>query len=174
MKNFGEMTNDEIVAIINKSKLLRDKLDNYIQDCEMDYLSDKLSCVKKSLSDWSVGFYQPSYIEVRDCEDFVDGVLEHEKCFGLSDKCSRLARQCNKLRGTNLFEYYAEKLKDLYFKEEYEDVIDFVEDCGYELYQGEVGEKCYDYIECWVYNFEDWLYDEETETIYDPYKLDAA
>ena len=44
----------------------------------------------------------------------------------------------------------------------------------YELYQGEVGEKCYDYIECWVYNFEDWLYDEETETIYDPYKLDAA
>ena len=174
MKKLGEMTNDEIIAIINKSKFLRDALDDYIQDCEMDYLTDKLGYIKKSLSDWSIGFYSPSYIKVKDYDLFIDGVFEHKDCFGLSEKCEKLANRCKKMRRTNLFEYYAEQLKDLFFEDEFQSIINWVEDCGYELYCGEVGEKSADYVECWSYSYEDYLYDEEEDVIYTPHKMEVA
>ena len=42
-------------------------------------------------------------------------------------------------------------------------------DYGFELYQGSVGEKSREYVECFVDNIiGDYLWDEENETFYKP------
>lgn len=176
MKRFGEMNLQELEQIINRSKKMREKFESYIMDCEMDYISDKLSCVTSSLKDWTVGFWERNYITVDDYSDFVAGVRNSSKRFGCSDRLESLLSHCEKLDGTNLFKHYAVRLKNMWFEDEIQSIVKFVEDAGMELYgkSGAVGEKTRDYVECFFYNLEDWLYDEETETFYKPTKLDAA
>ena len=174
MKKFSELTYEQFEEIVNRSKKLRDELDNYIQDTEMYWLEEKLNCVNDSLEKWSVGFFNQNFIRVRDYESFVDGVEESVKCYGSSERLEKKLQQCKKLRGTNLFEYESEKLKELYFKEELQVICDYTEDACYELYCGKVGEKCRSYLEPFFDNYVDCLFDEEERVIYRPQKLDAA
>lgn len=168
MKRFNELTQEQLTQIVNRSKDLREELDSYIQDCEMCWLSEKLACIKSSLSDWSVGFYNQNYIRVKDYHDFLNYVKDSAKTYGASDRMEKLIRQCDKLRSSNLFEYYAKKLKEVYFEDELQSICKYVEDCSYELYQGSVGEKCKSYLECFFDAYTDYLYDEETDTYYKP------
>lgn len=174
MKRFNELTQEQLTQIVNRSKNLREELDSYIQDCEMCWLSEKLACIKSSLSAWSIGFYNQNYIKVRNWSMFVDGVEKSTKSYGCSDKLEKLLLRCNKLRGSNLFEYYARQLKRLFWEEELKTIIDYVEAASYELYQGSVGEKCKSYLECFFNAYTDYLYDEETNTYYKPTKLAVA
>jgi len=174
MKKFSEMSLEELEQIVNRSKEMRDKLDEYIQDCEMDWISDKLRKIDSSLRDWSVGFYNQNFISVKDYGDFLDCIIDYKKAFGASDRMEKKISQCEKLRGTNLFEYNCKQLKEMFMEDEIESICKFVEDCCYELYCGKVGDKCRDYLECFFDVYDDYLYDEETETFYKPTKLDAA
>lgn len=174
MKRFSELSNEQLTNIVNRSKKLRDELDEYIQDSEMHWISEKLSCVKDSLANWSVGFYNQNFLRVRDYEGFVDGVEKSIKMYGASEKLEKKFHQVQKLLHTNLFAHTAEQLKELWLKEELQSICDYVEDASYELYQGAVGEKCQDYLECFFDAYRDYLYDEATETFYKPTKLAAA
>ena len=174
MKKFSEMNLNEFEQIVNRSKELRDKLDDYIQECEMDYISDKLFPVKNSLQDWSIGFYNHNFVTVKDYHDFVSGVRSSVKSFGCSDRMESLLSQCEKLEGTNLFYHHARLLREMWFEDEILSVVKFVEDASYELYCGSVGEKTRSYLECFVELYSDYLYDQENETFYRPSKLDVS
>lgn len=174
MKRFSELSDEQLTNIVNRSKKLRDELDEYIQDTEMNWIEEKLSCVRESLANWQVGFYNQNFLRVRDYESFVDGVGESIKMYGASEKLEKKFHQVQKLLHTNLFAHTAEQLKELWLKEELQSICDYVEDASYELYQGKVGEKCESYLECFFDNYEDYLFDEETQTIYKPIRLDAA
>lgn len=174
MKRFSELSDEQLTNIVNRSKKLRDELDEYIQDTEMNWIEEKLSCVRESLANWSVGFYNQNFLRVRDYESFVDGVGESIKMYGASEKLEKKFHQVQKLLHTNLFAHTAEQLKELWLKEELQSICDYVEDASYELYQGKVGEKCESYLECFFDNYEDYLFDEETQNIYKPIRLDAA
>ena len=174
MKRFSELSTEQLTNIVNRSKKLRDELDEYIQDSEMHWISEKLSCVRDSLSNWSVGFYNQNFLRVRDYESFVTGIEKSIKAYGASEKLEKKFHQVQKLLHTNLFEHTAEQLKELWLEEELESICKYVEDCSYELYCGKVGEKCESYIECFFDAYQDYLYDEETETFYKPTKLAAA
>lgn len=174
MKKFKELTIEQLTEIVNRSKKLRDELDEYIQDCEMIWISEKLSVLKPSLKDWSIGFFNQNYITVKDWHDFLDCVIDSAKTYGASDRMEKLISKCDKLRSSNLFEYWAKQLKQVYFEDELQSICKYVEDCSYELYGGSVGEKCESYLECFFDAYTDYLYDESTETFYKPMKLEAA
>ena len=174
MKKFSELTMEQLTKIVNGSKELRDELDQYIQETEMEWLSEKLACVESSLSNWSIGFYNPNFMHVRDYEGFLYGVQKCTENFGCSDKLEKKIKQCEKLLRTNLFEHHAKILAEMWYKDEIQPIIDFVEDASYELYGGEVGKNCKDYLECFFDRYSDCLYDEETETFYEPHSLAIA
>ena len=176
MKKFSEMDLKELEQVVNRSKTLRDKLERYIDDCEMGWCIDKLNCVKNSLSDWCVGAYNPSYIHVSDWYRFLDGVIKCSKIFGCSTRVEKKIAQVEKLRYSNLFEYHCNILKEMWEEEEIYSITKWIEECGFELYCGKVGEKTRDYLDCFFdnYGLDDYLYDESTETFYKPTKLDVA
>lgn len=174
MKRFSELSNEQLKQIVNRSNELRDELDEYIKDMEMIFISEKLSCVRESLANWSVGLYNQNFLRVRDYEGFVDGVEKSIKTYGASEKLEKKFHQVQKLLHTNLFAHTAEQLKELWLQEELQSICDYVEDCSFELCQGTVGEKCESYLECFFDNYEDYLFDEETQTIYKPTRLEAA
>ena len=173
MKKFKDLSLDELKEIVNGSEKLRKELDNYIQDTEMCWLSEKLDCVKSSLKDWCVGFFTNSYINVRNYDSFLDGVKKSIKSYGASKKLEKLVSHCEKLRGTNLFEHYAEKVEEVFFEEEFQPIIDFVEEASDELYCGKVGAKSEDYLECFFFSYEDYLFDEENKIFYEPHTVVA-
>lgn len=174
MKKFSEISLEELEKIVNRSKELRDKLEDYIQECEMNWISEKLGKIKPSLRDWSVGFYNQNFISVKDYEDFLDCIIDYKKTFGCSDRMEKKIPHCEKLRGTNLFEYNCKQLEEMFMEDEIESVCKYVEDCGMEMYYKKVGDKCRHYLEMFFEVYDDYLYDEETETFYKPTKLDAA
>lgn len=174
MKKIGEMNLQEFETIVNRSKVLRDKLDNFIQEEELDFIREKLSKVKNSLSNWTIGFFERNFVTIKDYDDFVSGVRDYVDCYGSSEKLEKLLSQCEKLAGTNLFRHHANLLKELWMDEEINSIVKYVEDASMELYCGKVGEKSHDYLEQFVYNIEDWIFDDETGTFYKPTKLDAA
>lgn len=174
MKRFSELSTEQLTNIVNSSTKLRNELDKFIQDYEMYWISEKLDYVRDSLANWSVGFYNKNFLKVRDYEAFVDGVEKSIKDYGASEKLEKKFRQVQKLTHTNLFAYTAEQLKKLYLEEELQSICNYVEDASYELYQGKVGEKCRNYLECFFDDYNDYLYDEETETFYEPTRLEVA
>lgn len=174
MKTFSELTNEQLTQIVNRSKKMRDELEEYIQDTEMCWISEKLHVIKSSLSNWSVGFYNQNYLYVKDYADFLDCIKECSAMYGASDRMEKKIAQCEKLRGSNLFGHVCQELRDIFMEDEINSVCKYVEDASFELYCGSVGEKCANYLECFLEAYNDYLYDEETETFYKPVKLDAA
>ena len=102
------------------------------------------------------------------------GRINLARKIGCSDRLERLLSQCEKLEGTNLFYHHARLLRDMWLEDEIQSIVKYVEDACYELYCGEIGEKTRCYLECFQEIYSDYLYDEETETIYSPHKLDVA
>ena len=175
MKKFKDLSLEELTNIVNSSKKLRDELDNFIQEDEMNWLRQKLNFVRSSLWKWSLGFFNNNgnFISVRNYEEFLDGVKDSKVAFGASERLEKLINHCEQLLGTNLFEYYAKKLAEVFFEDELMPIINYVEDASFELYQGKVGEKSKDYLEGFFSSYEDYLYDEENKTFYEPHSLSA-
>lgn len=174
MKKFSDMEINEVIDVINDSKELRDMLDQYIQETEMDWLDELLRCFDRGAVDYSIGFFDRNYFTVKDSDLFLKEVRKSHDNYGLTVEGEKLLNRCEKLQGTNLFGYWCEKLAKQYYKDELESMVDYVEDASYELYCGSVGEKSREYLDCFVDNvIGDYLWDEECETFYKPCKITA-
>ena len=174
MKKFSDMQIDEVINVINDTETLRDMLDRYIQETESDWLGDLLRCFDPQSIDYSIGFFNNNYFTVKDSDLFLDGVRKSHEKYGLTTKAEKLLKRCEKLQGTNLFDYWCDKLAEMYYKDELKSMVDYVEDAYSELYQGTVGEKSREYVECFADNIiGDYLWDEECETFYKPCKVSA-
>lgn len=133
MKKFNEMEIEEVISIINDSKELRDMLDQYIQETEMDWLDDLLRSFDRGAVDYSIGFFDQNYFIVKDNNLFLEGVCKSHDNYGLTVKGEKLLNRCEKLQGTNLFGYWCEKLAEQYYKDELKSMVDYVENASYEL-----------------------------------------
>lgn len=174
MKKFSDMEIDDVINVINDSKTLRDMLDRYIQETEGDWLGELLSCFDRQAIDSSIGFFDSNYFTVKDSDLFLDGVRKYHENYGLTTNAEKLFKRCEKLQGTNLFDYWCNQLAEMYYKDELKSMVDYVEDASYELYQGYVGKKSREYIEYFVDNIiGDYLCDEESETFHKPYRVSA-
>ena len=174
MKKFSDMEIDDVINVINDSETLRDMLDRYIQETESDWLGDLLRCFDPQAVDYSIGFFNINYFTVKDSDLFLDGVRESYKNYGLSTKAEKLLKRCEKLQGTNLFGYWCNQLAEMYYEGELKSMVDYVEDASFELYQGTVGKKSREYVECFVDNvIGNYLWDEENETFYKPCRISA-
>ena len=174
MKKFSDMEIDEVINVINDSKTLRDMLDRYIQETESDWLGDLLRCFDPQAIDYSIGFFDSNYFIVKDSDLFLDGVRESHENYGLTIKAEKLLKRCEKLQGTNLFDYWCDQLAEMYYEDELKSMVDYVENASYELYQGSVGEKSREYVECFVDNIiGDYLCDEESGTFYKSHRISA-
>lgn len=174
MKKFSDMTTDEVVDVINQSKELRDMLEDAVQECEMDYISDKLGCFEYAGVDYSIGFYDDNYFNVKDNDLFVEGVRKSCNHFGLTTDTEKMLNMVENLRSTNLYDYWCKKLAKKYDETELESVVKMVEEICSDLHYGEVSEYAYDYVDIFVMNdIGDYLWDADTKTIYKPVKISA-
>lgn len=175
MKTINDFTFEQQKQIVANDNELLGKFEYFLQDNEMYWVSEKLDCIKKSLSNWEIGFYSPCFIRVKNWFDFVDGVEESCKNYGLSEKCEKLLNRCKNLRYSNLFEYYAEKLKDLYLDEELKAPLEWIENQLSKV-RDTIPAELDDSFDCWLengildgYGFEQ---DDDSDeiTIYEPQK----
>ena len=174
MKKFSDMQIDEVINVINNSKKLRNMLDKYIQETESDWLGELLSCFDRQAIDYSICFFDSNYFTVKNSDLFLDGVRESHENYGLTIKAEKLLKLCEKLQGTNLFDYWCDQLAEMYYEDELKSMVDYVEGASFELYQGTVGKKSREYVECFVDNIiGDYLWDEESGTFYKPCRISA-
>lgn len=174
MKKFSDMEIDEVINVINASKTLRDMLDIYIQETESDWLGELLSCFNRQTVDYSIGFFNSNYFTVKDSDLFLDCVRKSHEKYGLTTKAEKLLKRCEKLQGTNLFDYWCDQLAEMYYEDELKSMVDYVEDASFELYQGTVCKKSREYVECFVDNIiGDYLWDEESGTFYKSHRISA-
>lgn len=162
-----ELSIEKLFEVVSKNDTLRRSFDDYVWECELDYISDKLHKVESSLSTWEIGLCNPNFIRVKDYDDFVSCVRECERCFGLNERCEKKLSHCEKLRGTNLFETHAKMLAEMWFDEEIQSVVDWCEDLSFNVYCGKNPEDAYDYLEAWAENA-NFIFDEEDESVWEP------
>lgn len=124
MKNLSELSTSELLNVIEENDSLSNRLYELIEQSSMYWVGEKLEIIRNSLKDWSIGFYNYNFLDVVDYEKFVDSLVEYKGIFGLSDKADKLLSHCLKLRWSNLFDYYAERLKDLILDEEFNSETD--------------------------------------------------
>ena len=67
--------------LVNNTKLVRD-IEEDIIESEIDYISDMLDCFRGSLIDYSIGFYNRNYIEVKDYEKLIDSCIGATEDYG--------------------------------------------------------------------------------------------
>ena len=73
---------ETLVKILeNNTKLVRD-IEEDIIESEMNYISDMLNYFRESLRDYSIGFYNRNYIEVKDYENLIDSCIRVTEDYG--------------------------------------------------------------------------------------------
>lgn len=162
-----ELSVEKLFQVVSKSQTLRQSFDDYVWECEWDYISDKLAVMESAISNYEIGICNHNYIRVSDYDAFVDCARECDKIFGLSTKCESKLSQCEKLRGTNLFEYHAKILVSIWFQEEVQDEVEWCEDMSYKTYSGQHDSNLDDYLSNWAENV-DYIYDEDDGCVYTP------
>lgn len=129
MKRFSELSNEELWQVVIKSAELKELLNTYILTTEQDFnIDDRISIISPALSTYEIGFYYPSYINVKDYDMFVDCIRKCIDNFGCTGRVVNTLSQCEKLRGTNLFEYYAKRLQAEWWEDEIVTSINYAED----------------------------------------------
>lgn len=93
-KNISELSEKELTKIWEVNEKLRSKVEDDYIESEMFYISEILHCIKNSLKNWSIGFYNQNYIDIKNNYDFLNGLLEIQKdyCF-LEDKYTNNIRK---------------------------------------------------------------------------------
>ncbi|QIW88608.1 hypothetical protein P59_239 [Bacillus phage P59] len=74
-----EMSQEELVKVFNANEKLQNEVLEDMIDSEMHWIGEKLDYVRDSLSDWSVGTCQRSYITVKKMNSFLQGLIEMDK-----------------------------------------------------------------------------------------------
>ena len=172
MKSLSSLDRDKQLAIVVGSRELKERLFNYIYDGEMDYINEKLSCFKSRSIDYEYGLSCYCYMTIENTDRAVGGVAESCRIFGASARVEKLLKHCQKLYGTNLYEYHAEKLIDAFHDDEIMPIIKFLEDISYSLYIKDIDEfkklNGFDYFDMFVDNggLDSYMIDEDENVIY--------
>ena len=175
MKKFSELSAEEFRNVVMNSKELCEKLYGLIADSEMVIIEDKISTVKDGLKDWSVGGFNDNYLLVDDASAFLEGVRDSIETFGGGDDLENDVSHCSKLNGTNLFRHYAERLANLYLEDELQPICDYISDCYDETHgYGDFGKNVGDYLDVFLEDVGDYLYDDESKLYYVPARVWAA
>lgn len=160
----------ELLSVILSKKKLSEMLYNRISSSEIDfYLDDKLRCFKRGTIDYEIGVYNRNYFRLTNddygtCYDFLCGVEDSIASFDGTDKLKRLAGQCRKLINSNLFCSKVKQLCELYYDEEIEPIVKFVEDCSYDIYcKNSESKNLLDYADLFWEDYGDAFYIEDGE-----------
>jgi hypothetical protein len=137
MKKLTSLTNEQVLELVLASDKLKEKFESYIIDVEFDYLEEKIRCFPQGTIRYSYGVYNnDNYLRIIENKeiDFLYGVEKSINDYGGTEKLTTLLKQCEKLRGTNLFNYHIRKLCGMFFQEEIMDTIKHLEDLSYKIY----------------------------------------
>jgi hypothetical protein len=163
----SDLSNKKLFDVVSNNQTLRQSFDEYVWECEWDYISDKLKVMEPAIADYEIGICNHNYLRIKDYDLFVYYARKCEKDFGLSTKCEKLLSICEKLSGTNLFNYYAKAFASMWFNEEVQDVVKWCEDTSYKVYSGQYDSDLDDYMSCWAENV-DYIYNDEDGCVYEP------
>ena len=137
MKFLKDMELNEALAVILSRSETSDILERMIHESEMNYINEKLSCFEYAAIDYQIGTYCYCYMSVKNDWLFLDGVRDSVKAFGGSKRLEACLHQCERLSGSNLFSYMVGRLCDIFFEDEIQPGITYVEDCGSAIYNKE-------------------------------------
>ena len=115
MKRLNELTDSEALNYFLASKTLSRRFYEYIYECEMDYITEKLACFPSGCMDYCIGVYERNYIWVKGASDFLDGVQKCAKYFGCTERLDALIKQGYALKYKNMFDYMVDKLAKVFF-----------------------------------------------------------
>lgn len=150
MKQFKELSDQESLLYILASKTLSRRFNDYIYECEMDYITEKLACFPSGCMDYCIGLCVRNYIKVKDASDFLDGVQKCSKNHGCTERLDALIRQCYALKYKNLFAYMVGKLSKVFFDEEIRPTIGFLEQSSYAIHSKDANDSLLDFVELFV------------------------
>ena len=155
MKKLASFDDEFILEKIYESEKLSDKFSNYIEECDMDYVHDILSCMGGC--DYSFGICTPNWMDVNDSREFVNGIEKMVHSFGGTNKIEKLLATVNKLKHNNLFGYKVEQLKDAVF-DWINGICDYTENVVFKIYRKDIDDDVINYLECFVDNYLDDVY----------------
>lgn len=165
-----DLTTEEILKRVLNSEKLRDEFDEAIQEREMDYINDMLSHFNTRCADWSVGPWNPSYLKCNEASEYVYCAREMVDVYGGSVKTLKALSHAEKLRGTNLFEHYADKLARC-IESDLKEICRGIEQTSYDIYCRKETDVLLDYCEMFAeWAIDDVMIDEEGE-LYKTVKL---
>ena len=118
MKKLVSYDDKAILNFIYTSENLTSKFSDYVIDCEMDFISDKLSVFSSTSANWSVGVYNHNYFRFGNPFEFLQSVEKSIQRYGCTDDLQKLKDRCDSLyySNSNLFRFYIEKLCDMYYQ----------------------------------------------------------
>lgn len=70
MIKLSKMETKEFLSVVFQHQELCDKLDNYINESEFDYINEKMRCFNFSCADWDIGCYNNNYLTVKNLMNF--------------------------------------------------------------------------------------------------------
>lgn len=160
MKKLIKLSQKEILHRIMESKRLREKFNSYIDDCEMNWLGEKVACFHKyrGAADWSLGAYNQSYLHVKDASAFLYAVEECIESYGCTENLRKQVEKCAKLRGCNLFEWNVTQMAQVFYEEELMHIEKHIEDCGYDIHCQNETDRLLDYVEMFSEHYLDDIY----------------
>lgn len=106
MKKLASFDDTFILEKIYESKKLSDEFAMYIEECEMNYIHDILSCF--SGCDYSFILYGANFLEITNSNDFLISVEKMIRLFGGTNEMEKLLETTKELRYTNLFNHKVE------------------------------------------------------------------
>lgn len=140
------LPSEEALKYALASDKLRERFNDYVQECEMDYISEILSCFNYRSANWSIGLYNQNYFHCEQADELVYCARKMVNCFGASAKTEKALKHAEKLIGTNLFEYHANKLANC-IEADLCEICDGIDDVCYDIYCREVTPTLCDYWE---------------------------
>lgn len=158
-----DLSNEEILTRVLASDKLNAMFKDYVTESEMDYIEEILGCFNSRCADWSIGPHNHNYFHCTNATEFVYRARDMADCFSGSEKTLKLLAHCEKLRDTNLFEHYADKLAES-IEDELCRMVRGIEDVCFEIHLKRPTDTLLDYIECFVANYLDDVLIEEDET----------
>lgn len=135
MRRLSTLSAKEQLSAVYNCKKLKNQLNERVYENTFFWIDEKLNHFNTRAASWSVGICnRDEHFSVRDHSEFLDCVQASINDFSASDRVLRKADQCEKLRGSNLFEYHVEQLCNMFYKDEIKSEVDFCEDMQYKVY----------------------------------------
>lgn len=150
MKKLASFDDTFILEKIYKSKKLSNWLSDYIEESEMNYIQDILSCF--SGCNYLFILYGTNFIDITNSSEFLHGVEKAIHSFGGTDKIEKLLATANKLKNNNLFDYKVEQVKNAVF-EWLNSICEHTEKLIDKIYSKEIDDDVINYLECFVDNY---------------------